>query len=399
MSADREDRPLGFATRAVHGGAEPDAETGAVVPAIVTATTFAQDGVARPRAYEYARSGNPTRAALERALADLEAADHGFAFASGLAALDVLFRAVFAPDRSEGAARGGRLLVGDVYGGTWRLASRLPAGDAEVVPVDVTDPDTVASEWTDDTCLLLVESPTNPHLHIVDLDALGAVAQERGGLLAVDSTFATPVLTRPIEHGAHVVVHSTTKYIGGHSDVVGGFLATSDAQLAGRIGFVQYAAGAVPSPFDCYLSLRGIRTLALRIERHCANAATIAAHLAAHPAVERVLYPGLPDHPGHDIATRQMRLPDGTPAYGGMVGVVVRGGEAAARRLCESTRVFTLAESLGAVESLIEHPAAMTHASVAGSPLAIDPALVRLSVGIEDVADLLADLDAALSRG
>jgi cystathionine gamma-synthase len=369
------------------------------VPPIVTATTFAQDGVAQPRGYEYARSGNPTRDALERALADLESAEHGFAFSSGLAALDVLLRAVFASDRAGESERGGRLLVGDdVYGGTWRLASRLMMSDAEVVSVDAADLDAVASRWTRETRLLFVETPTNPCLRIVDLAALGAIASERGGLLAVDSTFATPVLTRPLELGAHIVLHSTTKYIGGHSDVVGGFLATSDTELAAQVGFIQNAAGAVPSPFDCYLALRGIRTLVLRVERQCANAARIAEHLSSHPAVERVLYPGIANHPGHEVATRQMRLPTGAAAFGGVVSVVVRGGEVAARRLCESTRVFTLAESLGAVESLIEHPAAMTHASIVGGPFAVDPALVRLSVGIEDVEDLLDDLDAALAR-
>ncbi len=393
------DETRGFGTRAVHAGSEPDATTGAVVPAIVTATTFAQDGVAAPRGYEYARSANPTRHALETALSDLEAGDHGFAFASGMAALDALLRAVFAPDRSSGRPRGGRLLVGDdAYGGTWRLADRLRPDDVELAAVDPTTPEALAAAWTDDTRLLLLESPTNPYLRIVDLSAAAEAAHRRGGLVAVDSTFATPVLTRPLELGADVVVHSTTKYIGGHSDVVGGFLATSDDDLAEAVGFVQNAVGAVPSPFDCYLTLRGIRTLALRVERQCENAAEIAISLVAHPAIDRVLYPGLVEHEGHEIAERQMRTPSGKPAFGGIVSVIVAGGEAAARRFCESTELFTLAESLGAVESLIEHPAAMTHASVAGSPLEVESGLVRLSVGIEDVADLIDDLAQALGR-
>jgi cystathionine gamma-synthase len=378
------EEPLGFETRAVHAGSEPDPHTGAVVPPISLATTFAQRAAAEPVGeYEYGRSGNPTRAALEACIASLENARYGFAFASGLAAEDAILRQTSPPDRL--------LLGGDAYGGTFRLFSRIYAEAGwRWSTADVTDLDALARDWPDSTRVVWVETPTNPLLGIVDIAGLAEVAHDRGALMVVDNTFATPYLQQPLDLGADVVVHSSTKYLGGHSDVVGGLVATNASDLAEGIGFVQNAAGAVPSPFDCYLVLRGAKTLAVRMDRHIENAAAVASALVGHPAVAQVLWPGLPDHPGHDIASKQMR------GYGGMVSVILRGGEAAAREMVRRTRVFTLAESLGAVESLIEHPASMTHASVVGSPLAVDPALVRLSVGIETAADLCADLLTAL---
>jgi cystathionine gamma-synthase len=378
------EEPLGFETRAVHAGSEPDPQTGAVVPPISLATTFAQRAAAEPVGdYEYGRSGNPTRAALEACIASLENARYGFAFASGLAAEDAVLRQTSPSDRL--------LLGGDAYGGTFRLFSRI-YGNAgwQWSTADVTDLDALARDWPESTRIVWVETPTNPLLGIVDIAGLAAIAHDRGALLVVDNTFATPYLQQPLDLGADVVVHSSTKYLGGHSDVVGGLVATNAPDLADGIGFVQNAAGAVPSPFDCYLVLRGVKTLAVRMDRHAENAAAVASALDGHPAVARVLWPGLAAHPGHDLATKQMR------GYGGMVSIVLRGGEAAARAMVRRTRVFTLAESLGAVESLIEHPASMTHASVVGSALAVDPALVRLSVGIETADDLCADLLAAL---
>jgi cystathionine gamma-synthase len=374
-----------FATRCVHGAGEPDPRTGAVVPPISLASTFAQDGVGRDRGYEYSRSGNPTRAALERHVAGLEGAAHGFAFASGLAAEDALLRILGPGD--------GLLLSDDAYGGTYRLANRVhaPAG-LQMHTARLSDLDAVRRAWPVDTRMVWIETPTNPWLRIVDIAALAELAHERGALVVVDNTFATPALQLPLELGADVVVHSTTKYLGGHSDVVGGFAATDDDELAERIGFLQNAAGAVPGPFDCYLVHRGCRTLHLRMERHCQNAEAVAHMLAAHPAVAEVLWPGLPDHPGHAVAARQMR------GFGGMVSLRLRGGADAAVQLCESTRLFTLAESLGAVESLIEHPGRMTHASVAGTTSQVPDDLVRLSVGIESVDDLLDDLRHALDR-
>ena len=364
--SDRDD----FATRCVHGAGEPDPHTGAVVPPISLASTFAQDGVGHDRGFEYSRSGNPTRAALERHVASLEGARHGFAFASGLAAEDALLRLLGPGD--------GLLLSDDAYGGTYRLAARVhsPAGLA-VHTARLSDLDAVRREWPDGTRMVWIESPTNPWLRIVDIAALAQLAHERGALVVVDNTFATPALQQPLGLGADVVVHSTTKYLGGHSDVVGGFVATDDDELAERIGFLQNAAGAVPGPFDCYLVHRGCRTLHLRMERHCQNAEAVAHMLVDHPAVAEVLWPGLPHHPGHEVAARQMR------GFGGMVSLRLAGGPDAAVRLCESTEVFTLAESLGAVESLIEHPGRMTHASVAGTASEVPDDLVRLSVGID----------------
>jgi cystathionine gamma-synthase len=373
----------GFETRAIHAGQESDVATGAVVPPITLATTFAQSDVGEHHGFEYARSGNPTRLALETCLASLEGGRYGFAFASGLAAEDALLRQL---------PQGSHIVLGnDAYGGTYRLIDKVyrPAGWTWSA-ADLTDVDALAREWTDGTAVVWIETPTNPALDIVDIEAVAEVAHGRGARVVVDNTFATPYLQLPLGLGADAVVHSTTKYLGGHSDVVGGFVATSDDALAEGVSFLQNAAGAVPSPVDCYLVLRGVKTLAVRMDRHCDNARAIADLLDAHPQVERVLWPGLSGHPGHDIAKRQMR------DFGGMVSFTMRGGEAAALDVVRRTKVFTLAESLGAVESLIELPARMTHASATGSPLEVDAALVRLSVGIETTSDLVADLNAAL---
>jgi cystathionine gamma-synthase len=375
----------GFETRAVHVGQDPDPVTGAVVPPITLATTFAQAGVNEHTGFEYARTANPTRRSLELCVASLEGGAHGLAFASGMAAEDTVLRALTGPGDHV-------MLPLDAYGGTFRLVARVLGETAGVTwsAADLTDLDHLAQQWRDETRVLWVETPTNPLLTCVDIDAVASFAHERGAQVVVDNTFATPYLQQPLALGADLVVHSTTKYLGGHSDVVGGFVALHDDALAERLSFLQNAVGAVPSPFDCYLVLRGVKTLVVRMERHCDNARAIVAMLRQHPAVERVLYPGLPDHPGHAVAFRQMR------DFGGMVSFVAAGGEDAALALVSKTRLFTLAESLGAVESLIEHPARMTHASVAESPLAVDPALVRLSVGLETAEDLVADLRAAL---
>jgi cystathionine gamma-synthase len=375
--------PRGFETRAIHAGQDPDPFTGAVVPPISVSTTFAQEGVARHHGWEYARSANPTRAALEMCLASLEGATHGFAFASGLAAEDAVLRQL-----PPGA---GIALGGDAYGGTFRLIDKVYGASGHPwATVDLSDPAALARDWPDGTRVVWAETPTNPAMGIVDIEAVAEVAHAHRAWLVVDNTFATPYLQQPLALGADVVVHSTTKYLGGHSDVVGGFVAVDDDDVAVTLGFTQNAVGSVPSPIDCYLVMRGIKTLAVRMDRHCDNARAVVDALVGHPAVERVLWPGLPDHPGHDVAKRQMR------DFGGMVSFVMRGGEDAAVRLCERTTVFTLAESLGAVESLVEHPARMTHASAADSPLAVDPGLVRLSVGIESASDLVADLHQAL---
>ena len=375
----------GFETRAVHAGQDPDPATGAVVTPISLATTFAQAGVNDHTGFEYARTGNPTRRALETCVASLEGAEHGAAFASGMAAEDAVLRALVGPGEHV-------LLPLDAYGGTFRLVARVLAETAGVTwsAADLSDLEHLAAQWRDDTRVVWVETPTNPLLSCVDIGAVAAVAHDRGARVVVDNTFATPYLQLPLALGADLVVHSTTKYLGGHSDVVGGFVALDDPGLAERLSFLQNAIGAVPSPFDCYLVLRGVKTLAVRMDRHCANARAVVDLLLDHPAVGRVLYPGLADHPGHAVAARQMR------DFGGMVSFLAAGGEEAALALVAKTRLFTLAESLGAVESLIEHPARMTHASVADSPLAVDPALVRLSVGLETAEDLVADLRAAL---
>jgi len=384
MATDGHETDLGFETRAIHAGQPPDPITGAVTVPIGLATTFAQAEVGADQAYDYARSGNPTRGALESCVASLEGATHGFAFASGLAAEDAVLRSQLGP--------GDHLVLGDdAYGGTLRLIARVlaPTGITWTA-VDLSDPAAIEAAWTPSTRLVWVETPTNPQLSIVDIGMVAEAAHERGAICVVDNTFATPYLQRPLALGADVVVHSTTKYLGGHSDVVGGFVATRDPYLAEVVGFLQNAVGAVPSPFDCYLVLRGIKTLGVRMDRHCASAASVADLLVAHPAVAAVRYPGLADHPGHAVASRQMS------GFGGMVSFVVSGGAEAAQALVSRTRVFTLAESLGAVESLIEVPAAMTHRSASGTPLAVDPAVVRLSVGLETLDDLLADLEQAL---
>ncbi len=373
-----------FETRCVHGAGGPDPQTGAVVPNVSLSSTFAQDAVGKHSGFEYSRSGNPTRAALERHVSLLEGADHGMAFSSGLAAEDAVLRMLAPGD--------GLLMSDDAYGGTFRLARQVhaPAG-LLVATTDLTDLETVRAVWEDTTKLVWVETPTNPLLRIIDIAALAEFAHDRGALLAVDNTFATPALQQPLALGADLVVHSSTKYLGGHSDVVGGFVATNDTEIAARVGFVQNAAGAVPGPFDSYLVHRGCRTLHLRMERHCENAAVVADMLSSHPAVASVLWPGNPDHPGHEVASRQMS------GFGGMVSLRMKGGVNAARDLCEATEVFTLAESLGAVESLIEHPGLMTHSSVTGTANEVPDDLVRLSVGIESGSDLVADLEQALA--
>ncbi len=375
----------GFETRAVHVGQAADPTSGAVVVPITLSTTFAQDGVGEHKGFEYSRSGNPTRAALETCIASLEGARHGLAFASGLAAEDNVLRLLSPGDRV--------LLGNDAYGGTFRLISKVwtPLGISWSA-VDLTDLDALATNWPADTRMVWLETPTNPLLTCVDIEAVAAIAHEHGAIVVVDNTFATPFLQTPLALGADVVVHSATKYLGGHSDVVGGFLALDDDELAGRIRFTQNAAGAVPAPFDCYLVLRGVKTLGVRMERHCSNARAVVDMLVGHPAVERVLYPQLPDHPGHAAAAKQMR------DFGGMVSFTLKGGLGAALEVVKHTSVFTLAESLGAVESLIEHPGQMTHASAAGSPLQVPDSLVRLSVGIESAADLVADLVHALDH-
>ncbi len=375
----------GFETLAIHAGQEPDPATGAVVLPIYQTSTFAQRAVGEHHGYEYSRSGNPTRSALERCLAVLEGAGHGLAFASGLAAEDAVLRLLQPGDHV--------LLPGDAYGGTYRLVAALhAAAGLRFDSVPLADLDAVLTAWTPATRMIWAETPTNPLLRIVDIEALAQVTHERGASLVVDNTFATPFLQQPLALGADAVIHSTTKYLGGHSDVVGGFVATNHEEWADRLAFVQNAAGAVPGPFDCFLVLRGVKTLALRMQRHCSNAARVVDMLLSHPAVSCVNYPGLPEHPGHDVAARQMR------DYGGMVSLTLAGGEPAALEVARSTRVWTLAESLGAVESLIEHPHRMTHSSVASSPLAVDPALLRLSVGLETVTDLIEDLRAALDK-
>jgi len=376
----------GFETRAIHAGQAPDPATGDVVVPIHQTSTFAQDGVGGLRGgYEYSRSANPTRTALEECLAALEGGSTGLAFASGLAAEDTLLRSVCRP--------GDHVVVpDDAYGGTYRLIARvLDRWGVTHTAVPLGDLDAVAAATTDRTRLVWCETPTNPLLGVADVAALAAIAHDAGARLAVDNTFASPYLQQPLALGADVVVHSTTKYLGGHSDVVGGALVVADDGLADELRFHQNAMGSIPGPFDSWLVLRGAKTLAVRMERHCDNAEAIVAFLDEHPAVAEVLYPGRPDHPGHAVAARQMRR------FGGMVSFRLVGGEEAAVRACGLTQVFTLAESLGGVESLIEHPARMTHASVAGSALEVPADLVRLSVGIETLDDLRADLDRALS--
>ena len=375
----------GFETLAIHAGQEPDPTTGAVVTPIYQVSTYKQDGVGGLRGgYEYSRSANPTRTALEECLAALEGGRRGLAFASGLAAEDTVLRTVCGPGDHV-------VIPSDAYGGTYRLfAQVLRRWGVDFTSADDDVESLRSAVISGRTKVVWVETPTNPLLTVVDMAAAAEIAHEVGALLVVDSTFATPYLQQPLALGADVVVHSTTKYLGGHSDVVGGALVTASAELGERLAFSQNAMGSVAGPFDAWLVSRGLRTLGVRMDRHCANAARVVELLRGHPKVTRVLYPGVPEHPGHEVAAKQMR------GFGGMISFQVAGGEPAAVAVCDRARVFTLAESLGGVESLVEHPARMTHASVAGSPLEVPGDLVRLSVGIESVQDLLADLSQAL---
>jgi cystathionine gamma-synthase len=378
----------GFSTRAIRVGQEFDPTTGAVVPPVYLTSTFVQDGIGGFRGgYEYARGGNPTRTSLETLLASLEGGSHAFSFASGLAAEDTLLRAVLAP--------GSRIVMGnDVYGGTHRLVNRVfvPWG-VDLTTVDMSDLDAVRAAVADaPTRVLWIETPSNPLMKISDIAALAEIGHSAGAIVVVDNTFASPYLQQPLSLGADVVVHSTTKYLGGHSDVLGGAVIVNDAEIAEAVGFLQFGVGAVSGPFDAWLTVRGIKTLAIRMERHSSNAQAIAEALVGHPALEAVHYPGLPDHPGHDIAARQMLN------FGGMLSVSLKGGAAAARTFAESTELFQLAESLGGVESLIGYPSEMTHASVRGTALEVPENVVRLSVGIEDVDDLVADVLDALPK-
>ncbi|WP_328423633.1 cystathionine gamma-synthase [Micromonospora sp. NBC_00389] len=376
----------GFETLAIHAGQDPEARTGAVIPPIYQTSTYAQDAVGAPRlGYEYSRSGNPTRDALQECLAALEGGPVGLAFASGLAAEDTLLRAVCQPGDHV-------VIPDDAYGGTYRLFARVAQRwGLEFTPAKVSDPAAIrAAVQPGRTKIVWVETPTNPLLGIADIAALAGVAHDAGALLVVDNTFASPYLQQPIAHGADVVVHSTTKYIGGHSDVVGGALVVADAALGEELRYHQNAMGAINGPFDAWLTLRGIKTLGVRMDRHCDNAERLAAYLDGHAKVTEVIYPGLPSHPGHEVAAKQMRR------FGGMISFRASGGEDHAVEICNRAKLFVLAESLGGVESLIEHPGRMTHASAAGSPLEVPGDLVRLSVGIETVDDLLADLEQAL---
>ncbi len=386
-----------FETLAVHAGQAPDPATGAVIPPVYLTSTYAMEAVDKHKGYMYSRTGNPTRAALEACLAGLEGAGletptYGLAFSSGMAAIDTLLRLV---------QPGEHVLAGDdVYGGTYRLFERVLRGyGLDFSYVNMSDPAAVAAALRPNTRLVWLETPTNPLIKIADIATIVKIARAHPShpWVGVDNTFASPYLQRPLLLGADFVVHSTTKYLGGHSDVVGGALVTTDREAYERLKFLQNAVGAVPGPMDCWLVQRGIKTLPLRMERHSENALRVAQFLEQHPAVERVLYPGLPGHPGHAIAGRQMSAA-GRPRYGGMLSFLHRGGAAAAKSVVSCTRIFTLAESLGGVESLIEHPGAMTHASVAGSPLEVPSNLIRLSVGVENGDDLIRDLEQALDR-
>jgi cystathionine gamma-lyase len=378
---------MNFETLAIHAGQPPDPTTGAVMTPIYQTSTYAQARMGEA-AYDYARTINPTRSALQDCIAALEGGAHGLAFSSGMAATDTVLRLL---------KPGDHVLAGnDVYGGTFRIFTKVYADyGIDFSFVEMGDPRAVQQALRPNTRMIWLETPTNPLLKIADI---AAIARLKGAArLVVDNTFATPYLQQPLKLGADIVAHSTTKYLNGHSDVVGGALVLNDEEAFARLKFLQNAVGAVPAPQDCFLVLRGIKTLHVRMERHCANAMKVAQLLAGHPAVQRVIYPGLPSHPDHAVASRQMCMA-GSPAYGGMISFVVKGGAEAARRVAEATRIFALAESLGGVESLIEVPAAMTHMSVANSPLAVDPALIRLSVGIENAGDLLEDLRQALGQ-
>jgi cystathionine gamma-synthase len=375
---------MDFETRAIHDGQEPDPATGAVITPIYQTSTYVQEGVGKNKGYDYSRAGNPTRTALETCLASLESADHGLAFSSGLGATTTIMHLVSPRERV--------VCVNDVYGGVYRMFSQVyePKGydftflSAEEITTGLAD------HLDEQTRIVWLESPTNPLLNVIDIAAAAEAAHAVGALVVVDNTFATPYLQRPLELGADIVVHSTTKYLGGHSDVIGGFAATDDPTIAERLRFLQKSLGAIPGPFDAWLVLRGVKTLAVRMRQHCENARRIAAFLSEHEAVEKIFYPGLPDHPGHEIAARQMA------DFGGMISFLAASEEAAIRLVGE-TKVWQLAESLGGVESLIEQPAQMTHASTANAPFAVPPTLVRLSVGIESAEDLVADLEHALA--
>lgn len=377
MTADSQ----GFSTRAIHAGQAADPTTGAVAPPIYATSTYLQDAVGQMRnGYEYSRTKNPTRKALEECLAALENGRHGFAFASGMAAEDTLLRALCAPGDHV-------VIPDDAYGGTFRLFDKVAVRwGLQYTPASLSDPEAVRAAMTPQTKLVWVETPTNPLLNIADLSALAQLAHAKNALLVVDNTFASPYLQQPLEFGADVVVHSTTKYVGGHSDVVGGGLVVNDDGLAESLAFHSNSMGAVAGPFDAWLTLRGAKTLAVRMERHSDNAERVVEWLSGREEVSEVIYPGLESHPGHAVAVKQMRR------FGGMVSFRMRAGEDAAVRVCNQAKLFTLGESLGGVESLIEHPGRMTHASAAGSPLEVPADLVRLSVGIEDSADLVADL-------
>ncbi len=375
---------MDFETRAIHDGQEPDSATGAIVTPIYQTSTYVQEAVGKNKGYDYSRAGNPTRTALEACVASLENADHGVAFASGLGGVTTLMHLVSPGERV--------VSVNDVYGGVYRMFSQVygPKGyeftflSSEEIGAGLQD------HLDERTRLVWLESPTNPLLNVIDIAAAAEAARAVGAIVVVDNTFATPYLQRPLELGADVVIHSMTKYLGGHSDVIGGFVGTNDPTIAERLRFLQKSLGAVPGPFDCWLVLRGVKTLAVRMERHCENARAVAAWLDEHEAVERVLYPGLPSHPGHEVAARQMK------DFGGMISFLAASEDAAVRLVAE-TRIWKLAESLGGVESLIEQPARMTHASTADAPFAVPGNLVRLSVGIESVDDLVADLEQALA--
>ena len=372
-----------FETRAIHVGQDPDAEFGAVSVPIYQTSTYAQPAVGKPKAYDYARSGNPTREALQEVLASLEGGTRALSFSSGLGATTTLLLTLRPGDHV--------VLGDDVYGGTYRLLARVMSGwGVEFDTVDLADEASLRSAIRDRTRIVWLESPTNPLMKIVDIERVAAISREAGAMCVVDNTFATPYLQRPLELGADVVVHSVTKYLGGHSDLIGGAIVTSDDELIERLAFLQNAAGAVPGPMDCFLALRGVKTLAIRMEAHCTGAERVVRFLDGHPKVARVYYPGLPAHPGHAVAARQMRR------FGGMLSFETRSPDDAIA-VAERTKIFVLAESLGGVESLIEGPAPMTPASVAGSPLEVPESLVRVSVGIEHPDDLVADLEQALS--
>ena len=375
----------GFETRAIHVGQDPEAVTGSVIVPIFQTSTYAQPSPGDHTGYEYSRTGNPTRTALQEALADLEGARYGYAFASGLAAEDTVLRSLVSGDHV--------VLGNDAYGGTFRLISQVVTrAGVTWSAADLTDPAALDNDWNPATKIVWMETPTNPLLTVFDIEAIAEVTHKNGAKLVVDNTFATPYLQQPISHGADLVIHSTTKYIGGHSDVVGGFAATNDEEWANDIQYLQNAVGAVPGPMDCFLTTRGLKTLGVRMDRHTSNAEAIVEMLQAHPAVSHVLYPGLESHPGADAARKQMK------AAGGMISFRVGAGMEAAKAVTMKTRLFTLAESLGGIESLIEHPGIMTHASAAGSPLEVPDDLVRLSVGIETADDLVADLNEALDQ-